>query len=133
MILTVRTKRKKEVVDLTGLIEGEIAARKWDDGFVALYVAHTTCALTTADLDPGTDTDLLYALDHMLPEGEYRHPHDPGHVGDHIMASVIGTSVLLPIHEGKLFTGMWQRAVLIELSGPRKRSILMRLMKTTDT
>ncbi len=47
------------------------------DGICVVFAAHTTCALTTADLDPGTDQDLLDALRRLLPKISYRHPHDP--------------------------------------------------------
>jgi secondary thiamine-phosphate synthase enzyme len=80
-------------------------------------------ALTTADLDPGTDRDLLQALRSLLPQQSYRHPHDPSHAPDHILSSLIGPSVLVPYRQRALLLGTWQRIILVELDGPRQRTI----------
>jgi secondary thiamine-phosphate synthase enzyme len=118
--LGIRTERKDQVLDITPLIERELEAR---EGVCTAFVAHTTCALTTADLDPGTDLDLMEAFRNLLPDLEYRHPHDPRHTPDHILASLIGPSVSLPVHEGRLVLGTWQRVILVELDGPRQRDL----------
>jgi len=88
-------------------------------------ILHTTAALTTADLDPGTDLDMLDAFEAMIPKLRYRHPHNPAHVPDHILSSLIGTSVSLPADKGQLLLGTWQRVVLVELDGPRQRDIVL--------
>jgi secondary thiamine-phosphate synthase enzyme len=90
-----------------------------------LFILHTTAALTTADLDPGTDLDMLDAFEAMIPKLRYRHPHNPEHVPDHILSALIGTSVALPFERGKLILGTWQRVVLIELDGPRERQLVV--------
>jgi len=84
--------------------------------------------LTTADLDPGTDLDLLDAFDAIIPKLNYRHPHDPTHVPDHILSSLIGTSLLLPVKDGEPLLGEWQRIVLMECDGPRTRQIAITFM-----
>jgi secondary thiamine-phosphate synthase enzyme len=61
----------------------------------------------------------------MVPKLRYRHPHNPAHVGDHIMSALIGTSLSLPFETKKLLLGTWQRVVLIELDGPREREIAL--------
>ncbi|MGH7245649.1 MAG: YjbQ family protein, partial [Candidatus Levyibacteriota bacterium] len=89
-----------------------------------------TVALTTADLDPGTDLDMLDAFEEMIPKLNYRHPHDPSHVPDHILASVIGPSVSIPVENGELVLGTWQRIVLVELDGPRERNVKISFLQT---
>jgi len=84
--------------------------------------------LTTADLDPGTDLDLLDAFDAVIPKLNYRHPHDPEHVPDHILSSLIGTSLLFPVKEGEPLLGEWQRIILVEFDGPRTREIAITFM-----
>ena len=86
---------------------------------------HTTAALTTADLDPGTDLDMLDAFEALIPKLAYRHPHNPQHVPDHILSALIGTSLALPFENEKLVLGTWQRVVLIELDGPRERVVVV--------
>jgi secondary thiamine-phosphate synthase enzyme len=125
MRLTVKTRKRRELVDITERVaSGLRGVSDGRDGFCHLSVLHTTAALTTADLDPGTDLDLLDAFGHMVPKLRYRHPHDPSHVGDHIMSALIGTSVSVPVEKGKLVLGVWQRIVLVELDGPREREIV---------
>jgi secondary thiamine-phosphate synthase enzyme len=122
---SIRTHKKREVLDITDTVEEHLQSSSIGSGMCNLLVLHTTAALTTADLDPGTDLDLLDAFEAMVPKLRYRHPHDPAHVGDHIMSALIGTSVSLPFKDKKLILGTWQRVVLIELDGPRSRELVL--------
>jgi secondary thiamine-phosphate synthase enzyme len=121
--ITIATKRKDHIVDITETVEEHLRDAKSEEGTCALFVAHTTCALTTADLDPGTDLDFLDALRRLLPQVRYRHPHDPSHAPDHIISSIIGSSLTVPYRNRQLLLGTWQRIVLIELDGPRQRTV----------
>lgn len=121
--VTIRTNKKDHVVDITETVENYLQEAQAESGVCVVFVAHTTCALTTADLDPGTDLDLLAALRHLLPKMSYRHPHDPGHTPDHLLSSIIGPSVAIPFQDRQLLLGTWQRVVLIELDGPRERTM----------
>lgn len=126
--LKVKTRKKREIVDLTDLVEQALAkAYASKTGICHLTVLHTTAALTTADLDPGTDLDMLDAFEHLIPKLHYRHPHNPEHVPDHILSALIGTSVALPVERGKPVLGTWQRVVMVELDGPRDREIVLAL------
>jgi secondary thiamine-phosphate synthase enzyme len=122
--LTIKTQRKREIVDITAQIEAFLSEHHaGDSGVCHLVVLHTTAALTTADLDPGTDADMLDAFERIIPQLNYRHPHDPEHVPDHILSALIGTSVGLLATNGSLLLGTWQRVILVELDGPRQREI----------
>lgn len=122
--IAVKTRKKREVVDITGRIE-ELLGESDASGICNVLVLHTTAALSTADLDPGTDLDMLDAFEAMIPKLRYRHPHNPQHVPDHILSALIGTSVALPFEHGRLLLGTWQRVVLIELDGPREREMVV--------
>ncbi len=123
---SIKTHKKREVVDITEQVLGELRRDfPRQTGVCNLLVLHTTAALTTADLDPGTDLDMLDAFEVMMPKLAYRHPHDPAHVPDHILSALIGTSLSLMVENGALVLGTWQRVVLIELDGPRQREIAM--------
>jgi secondary thiamine-phosphate synthase enzyme len=122
--LKVPTPRKRAVIDITGQVQSELRRRyPQKTGVCHLLVLHTTAALTTADLDPGTDLDMLDAFETLIPKLRYRHPHDPSHAPDHILSALIGTSLSLIVDAGSLVLGTWQRVVLIELDGPRTRDI----------
>ena len=128
--LRIPTGKKREVVDITDRLQKILAPSK-GSGVCHLLVLHTTAALTTADLDPGTDLDLLDAFEAIVPKLHYRHPHNPAHVPDHILSALIGTSTSLPFEDGQLLLGTWQRVVLIELDGPREREIVISITRGT--
>jgi secondary thiamine-phosphate synthase enzyme len=122
--LTIKTHRKREILDITDQVEGLLRKQHGSRSVAChLVVLHTTAALTTADLDPGTDADMLDAFERIIPKLNYRHPHDPEHVPDHILSTLIGTSVTLLAQDGALMLGTWQRVILVELDGPRQREI----------
>jgi secondary thiamine-phosphate synthase enzyme len=50
-------------------------------------------------------------------------------VPDHILSSLIGTALTLPVDGGSLVLGTWQRVVLIELDGPRQRELILHFVK----
>jgi secondary thiamine-phosphate synthase enzyme len=129
--VSIKTQRKREVLDITEKVEALLRKHHADSsGVCHLVVLHTTAALTTADLDPGTDADMLDAFESMIPRLNYRHPHNPAHVPDHILSALIGTSVSLLTEKGNLVLGTWQRVVLIELDGPREREVALAFVAT---
>jgi len=123
--LHIRTHRHREVIDITNEVERNLKELNFQDGVLHLFLLHTTAALGIADLDPGTDLDMLDALDAILPKLKYRHPHDPDHVTEHILSTMLGVSLTVPFRKGKPVLGTWQRIVLLEFSGPREREILI--------
>jgi secondary thiamine-phosphate synthase enzyme len=121
--LKIKTNKKDQVIDITDEVEKFV--REFRQGMCHIFVSHTTACITTADLDPGTDIDILNGLRHLLPKGvlEFNHPHDPLHAPDHILSTIIGPSLIIPVKEGNLVLGIWQRIILIELDGPRERNV----------
>ncbi|HKU19008.1 MAG TPA: secondary thiamine-phosphate synthase enzyme YjbQ [Candidatus Saccharimonadales bacterium] len=129
MIMTIPTNDKRQVVDLTDLIAEHCRGMS---GHVHVFVQHTTAAITSADLDPGTDLDLLDALAGMLPQLQWRHPHNPPHAPDHLLASIIGPSLVVGVSNGVLQLGRWQRIVLVELNGPQERTVDVSLIGNAE-
>lgn len=129
--ISVKSADKKQVLDITDLINEEIGKQNIQKGLVNLFLTHTTAALATTDLDPGTDQDYLDAFEKMIPKLEYRHPYDPSHTPDHILSTLIGISLSIPVENGQLVLGTWQRVVLIEFDGPRKREIVINLLQSS--
>ncbi len=128
MRIIITTEKKKQIINITDLVNNHLASEKIKAGSCLVFVKHTTAAITTADLDPGTDLDMLDAFEKLIPKLKYRHPHNPAHVPDHILSSIIGPSVLIPINNSELDLGTWQRVVLIELDGPREREVVLQIM-----
>jgi secondary thiamine-phosphate synthase enzyme len=129
MKLTVPTNKKRKVIDITDQIEQQLPKQS---GIVSVFVKHTTAAITTADLDPGTDQDFLDFLESLIPNINWRHPHDPSHAPDHLLSSVIGPGVNIPVENGAMQLGTWQRVILVEFDGPRQRDIEITFARSTD-
>jgi len=123
-----QTKKKREIISITQSLNELLLSIEKESGLCNILVTHTTTALSTADLDPGTDLDMLDAFDALIPKLKYRHPHDPEHVPDHILSTLIGTSLTLPFEQGKLILGTWQEVVLIELDGPKARTVIVTIL-----
>ncbi|MDP1688765.1 MAG: secondary thiamine-phosphate synthase enzyme YjbQ [bacterium] len=121
--IKISTKKDKEVIDITNIVDLEV--KGIDEGLVSVFSLHTTAAITTADLDPGTDQDMMDAFKEIVPKLAYRHPHNPEHTPDHIITALIGSSLVVPIKDSKLYLGAWQRVVLVEMAGPREREIVI--------
>jgi len=130
--LTIKTHKKREVVDITEHLE-KLLWKHYSEktGICQLNLLHTTAALATADPDPGTDLDMLDAFEHMVPKLSYRHPHNPAHVPDHILSTLIGTSISMAVEGGLLLLGTWQRVILIELDGPREREVVVGFVESS--
>lgn len=124
--ISLLTSKHRQVIDIGEPVEAQLDP---DTTAVIITCLHTTAALTTADLDPGTDLDLLDFLEAIIPAGQWRHPHDPAHAPEHLLSSLIGPSLTLPVKDGRLILGIWQRPVLVELAGPRKRQINLTCLK----
>jgi len=122
MEIKLRTQQPRQVVDITDQVQKQVEG---GSKLTVVYVAHTTCAVTTADLDPGTDLDLIDAVWEMIPKLKYRHPHNPSHVPAHLASSIIGSSMTIPVRDGRLVLGTWQRIILVELDGPRERQLFI--------
>jgi secondary thiamine-phosphate synthase enzyme len=53
-------------------------------------------------------------------------------VPDHILSSLIGTCLTLPVESGSLVLGTWQRVILVELDGPRQRKLIAQFVKSRE-
>lgn len=78
----------------------------------------------------GTEADLLEVVEQMIPRIRFRHAHDPGHAWTHMAASILGPSLHLSVEDGRLVLGTWQSVLLVELDGPRQRTIQINLIPT---
>lgn len=121
--VTVSTKRKKQVVDLTDRVNGLIHKAAVNEGLCTIFVTHTTAGLTTGEVGEGTEEDLLDVVEQMIPRLRFRHAHDPSHAWSHMASSVVGPSLAVPVSRGSLVLGTWQSVLLLELDGPRERHV----------
>ena len=123
--ITISTRRDKQVLDITERVDQCLAKLATQDGLCNIVVLHTTAALTTGEAIEGTDEDLMETLERIIPKIRFRHAHDPSHAPDHMISSIVGSSLVLPVKGNKLQLGTWQRVLLVECNGPRDRSIVV--------
>ena len=113
--LTVDTTNRR-VVDITDEVGAFVDGR--GDGLLSLLVLHATAGLALMETGAGSDSDLVAALERLLPRDDrYRHRHGAaGHGADHILPALVGPSATLPVSKGRLVLGTWQRVVLVDLN-----------------
>jgi secondary thiamine-phosphate synthase enzyme len=127
-VLHIRTTAAKEIVDLTDRLGMVVRKANLQEGLCALFVTHTTAALTTGEIGEGTDDDLLEVVEEMIPRIRFQHAHNPAHAWSHMASSILGPSLTLAVSAGKLVLGTWQSVMLVELDGPRERSVHVTLI-----
>ena len=87
-------------------------------GLLHLFIKHTSASLTiNEDADPTVRTDFESHFNHLVPENQpyYKHTLEgPDDMPAHLKASLLGSSVSIPITKGKLALGTWQGIYLCE-------------------
>jgi secondary thiamine-phosphate synthase enzyme len=121
--IEVRTKKREELIDLTGEIGKLVAASGRADGVCVIYVPHTTAGVTiNENADPDVKADILMTLRKLVPDS-LPYAHSEGNSPAHVKASLIGSSVSVIVAEGKLRLGTWQGISFCEFDGPRTRHV----------
>jgi secondary thiamine-phosphate synthase enzyme len=128
MILTVKTKSRTELVDITSKVQDMIQSSDIQEGLCFLYVPHTTAAVTINEsADPSVKADILMVLNKTIPwEADYRHME--GNSPAHIKSTLVGASELIAIENKSLVLGTWQGIFFCEFDGPRTRKVHVRLL-----
>ena len=117
-----KTSRKIERLDITKQVEK--AARAVGEAAGALIVStpHTTAAVTLGEAwDPDVTGDIERALEAWVPS--VRFDHGEGNSPAHFLSEAIGNARLVPLEAGRPLLGRWQGVFLIELDGPRERTV----------
>ena len=115
--ITVRTGSRATVVDITEQVAAFVAGK--GDGLVHVFVPHATAGLAIIETGAGSDQDLLYALDELLPaDDRWRHRHGSrGHGRDHVTPAFIAPYATLPVLAGRVALGTWQSICLVDPNG----------------
>jgi secondary thiamine-phosphate synthase enzyme len=119
------TRSAREVVDITARVAALLGGA-WD-GSCHLFLKHTTAGLMILTGEAGVPEDIMDILQTLVPPRAYRHD-SAAHVGAHFLSGLVGPSVHVPVQGGRLALGEFQRIVLMELEGPRRREIELRLL-----
>ena len=124
----VRTKRPIERRDITAEVRGASETLGAGEGALLVTLPHTTAAVTIGEAwDPDVTGDLERALAKWVPD--VRFDHGEGNSPAHFLSEAIGVSCLVPLASGAPALGRWQGVFLIELDGPRERTVHVRYLR----
>jgi len=125
--LTLRSREKTELIDITARVEELLGAARVTSGCCDIFVLHTTAGITVNEgADPAVQRDIAECLNRLVPNAHY-FTHAEGNSAAHVKASLVGTSQRLLVDRGKLLLGTWQALYLCEFDGPRERKVAVRI------
>jgi secondary thiamine-phosphate synthase enzyme len=134
--LRLTTGAECQIVDLTDQLEDFLRRSGLRHGMLLVHTLHTTTAVIVNEQEPLLHGDLFRQLERLAPR-DRAYDHDDatrrvvnrtdaertnGHA--HCRAMLLGSTVPLPIVDGRLALGRWQRVLFVELDGPQERTIL---------
>lgn len=118
----VRTKKKIERHDITDQVSKAAAKLEVESGALLISLPHTTAAVTIGEnWDDDVTHDVERALAAWVPDVKF--DHGEGNSPAHFLSEAIGVSCLVPLERGRPVLGRWQGIFLIELDGPRERTV----------
>jgi secondary thiamine-phosphate synthase enzyme len=127
-VIKVRSSEREQLVEFTVEVQRKLQESGAREGICVLYVQHTTAGLTVNEnADPDVPRDMLLALRKLVPQHGMGFRHSEQNSDAHIKASLVGSSVQVPFHDGRLLLGRWQGIFLCEFDGGRERQVIMML------
>jgi len=126
--ISIRTSSRSDLKNISGEVAAVVSATGVSQGVCVVFVAHTTAGVTiNENADPAVRDDIETALDRMVPwNGPYR--HSEGNSAAHLKATLVGSSVTIPVSEGHLALGTWQGVFFCEFDGPRTRHVYVQVL-----
>jgi secondary thiamine-phosphate synthase enzyme len=130
--VTLDTQGDGDMLDVTPYAQKVIDNAGLADGLCTVFVAHSTCGMTTIEHEPGCCADLNAVVEGIAPqdrawEHNARNADTNGH--SHVRAALVGPSVTIPFRAGALQVGVWQKVVCIDFDDrPRSRKVVVQLL-----
>jgi secondary thiamine-phosphate synthase enzyme len=129
--LKIQTSRRIELVDITSEVQEDVRKNEIYEGVCLISTRHTTAGIIINENESGLKEDIVDLLSKLVPTGAgYRHDRIDNNADSHLRAVLIGASEALPVSEGKLELGTWQRIFFAEMDGPRNRTVNITLLRT---
>ncbi|MEN6411221.1 MAG: secondary thiamine-phosphate synthase enzyme YjbQ [Veillonellales bacterium] len=114
-------------IDITAKVREFVRRSHIRQGICQVFVPHTTAGVTiNENADPDVVTDMLAALEQMIPKLPYRHVE--GNSPAHVKSSLMGCSLTILVEENDLVLGTWQGVYFCEFDGPRKRKVFVQVV-----
>lgn len=120
--ISIRTSTRTQLVNITSKVASALAELDPAATLCHVYVPHTTAAVVVNEAaDPDVASDLAAAYQAMVPEIPFAHAE--GNSDSHLLATLLGPSVTIPVENGRLKLGIWQGVFFVDLDGPRTRRV----------
>jgi len=120
--ISVRTSTRTQLVNITSKVASALAELDPAATLCHVYVPHTTAAVVVNEAaDPDVADDLSSAYQAMVPDIPFAHAE--GNSDSHLLATLLGPSVTIPVESGRLKLGIWQGIFFVDLDGPRTRRV----------
>jgi len=121
--LTIATRSRVEMIDITEQVAEAIRKEKVAEGLAVVFVPHTTAGVTiNENADPTVVRDLLTEINKIVPFDDGYH-HSEGNSAAHVKSTLFGPSLTLIVSGGRPVLGTWQAVYLCEFDGPRRRQV----------
>jgi len=127
-VIGVSSKRRCEMIDITGKVAGLIRTSSVSAGEVVIYCPHTTAAITiNENADPSVVHDVLLTLEELIPQRRPGYRHAEGNSDAHTKSSLVGCSEQILIRDAQAVLGTWQGIYFCEFDGPRNRKVIVQI------
>jgi len=139
-LIELRSGEPVQFIDLTEWVGRSLGRSGIGRGIAQVRVLHTTAAIVVNENEPLLLDDFKAMLERLAPaSGVYSHDDprrrsvnlEPGERANghaHARALLLGESRQIGVLAGRLELGRWQSIFLVELDGPRKRTISLTVM-----
>ena len=125
----ISTKNRTELVDITDMVEETVRKSGITSGICIVHSVHSTTAIIVNEHEAGLINDTIKKIQHDFPKGAgWLHDRVDDNADAHLASSYIGPTRIFPVRYGRLVRGTWQNIFLLELDGPRIRSIIIEVM-----
>jgi secondary thiamine-phosphate synthase enzyme len=117
----VKTPKREVLINISDNINKIVRETGIKEGVCRIFIPHTTAGVTiNENADPAVMKDIVNFLGKLIPKHS-GFSHMEGNSDAHIKSSLIGPSIEILIHQGKLMLGTWQGIMFAEFDGPRNR------------
>ncbi|MEM3031022.1 MAG: secondary thiamine-phosphate synthase enzyme YjbQ [Candidatus Micrarchaeia archaeon] len=123
--LSFKTTRKFELLDITDGVREVVGASGVKEGVCLVFVPHSTAGILINEWEPRLAADIQAILARLVPRGNYEHNVIDDNAEAHLKNILVGCERVIPIVQGDLALGTWQRLILCEFDGPRTRKVLV--------
>ena len=121
MFIEIKTEKWQEAIDITSRVQEAIKGESGKACFI--FCPHTTAGLMINE--PDAVSDVLDAVDEIEPKLDYTHKSN---AQAHVKSGLAGVSLLIPMKQGKLELGNWQKIFFLEFDGPRDRKVQISIL-----